>query len=75
MGLKPEYTGSHKVTLPADFMETVEAVVELFEDEIAEVAVDPNLSGMQTLNQHRFLAGIVGLVVCLLPPDWITAFF
>jgi hypothetical protein len=75
MAIKPEYTGSHNVTLPPDFMDTVKAVVEIFKGETAEVTLDVKVPCIRTRNRPRFLALIMGLFVCLLPADWMTVFY
>ncbi len=74
MAENPDYTGTHKVVLPTDFLNSIDAAVELYAEEIAEVAADLHVAGMQTRSGHRGLAVIVGILIWLLPADWMIVF-
>ena len=74
MAEKPDYTGTHKVVLPADFLNSIDAAVELYEEEIAMIAADLNVAGMRARSGHRVLAVTIGLLIWLLPADWMMVF-
>ena len=40
MDAKPAYTGTHKVVLPAGYLNSIEAAVELHAEQIASVAAN-----------------------------------
>jgi hypothetical protein len=71
MDVKPDYTGTHKVVLPLDYLNSIDAAVELYEDEIAEVAIDLHVSGLQG---RAGLGGLslllIGMLVWLGPTGW-----
>jgi len=72
MDAKTDYTGTHKVVLPTNFLNSVDAAVELYEDDIAGVAADLSVAGMPSRRRHRFLAFVFGLLIALLPGDWLS---
>jgi hypothetical protein len=68
MAASAEYTGTHKVVLPHDFLNSIDVAVELYEDDIAAVAANLNVSGLKT-TLGRAVTRVVsaGLIIWLLP--------
>jgi len=64
-----DYTGTHKVVLPADYMNSVEAVCDLYEDRIDEAGMNlDNIPGLRlSWSQRLFRLGLLALVLWLLP--------
>ena len=44
MDATQEYTGTHKVILPPDYMNSIEAVCEVHEEYISAVGTDPAMA-------------------------------
>lgn len=72
MASNADYTGTHKVVLPADYMNSVEAVCELYEERIDEVGTNlDNIPGLRlTWSQRLFRFSVLALVLWLLPMIW-----
>jgi hypothetical protein len=73
MAASAEYTGTHKVVLPPDFLNSIDVAVELYEDDIAAVAANLNVSGLKT-TVSRAVTRVVsaGFIIWLLPVGWST---
>jgi len=69
MDSEAEYTGTHKVILPPDYMNSVEAVCDLYEDRIDEAGMNlDNIPGLRlTWSQRLFRLGLLALALWLLP--------
>jgi hypothetical protein len=68
-----DYTGTHKVVLPADFLNSIDAAVDLYEDDIAAVAANLNVSGFKaTVGRGVIRVASAGLIIWLLPVSWST---
>jgi hypothetical protein len=68
-----DYTGTHKVVLPADFLNSIDVAVDLYEDDIAAVAANLNVSGFKaTVGRGVIRVASAGLIVWLLPVSWST---
>lgn len=70
-----EFTGTHKVVLPADFMNSIEAVCELHEEHISAVGTNLDIPGLQLSSTQRALRlALAGLAIFLIPTIWLTCF-
>lgn len=68
MEANAEYTGTHKVVLPSDFMNSIEAVCDLHEERINEVGTSLDIPGLRlTWSQRLFRLTLVGLMIWLIP--------
>ena len=73
MNVQAEYTGTHKVILPPDYMNSVEAVCDLHEEAIADAALSLDIPGLRTTRKRRVLRiSLVALAVWLAPAFWLT---
>ena len=73
MNTNQEYTGKHKVILPVGFMNSIEAVCELHEEEMAAIGSDLNCPGLRlSLMQKLTRRTVVGLCIWLIPAIWLT---
>jgi len=73
MDANTDYTGTHKVVLPADYMNSIEAVCELYEDRIDAVGTNLDIPGLQlTLRQRLLRIAVVALIMWLIPAIWLT---
>jgi len=73
MNTKPDYTGTHKVVLPVDYMNSIDAVCELYEDRIAAVGTNLDIPGLRlTVTQRLVRITVVALIVWLIPAIWLT---
>ncbi|MGI9343578.1 MAG: hypothetical protein ACR2QV_12070 [Gammaproteobacteria bacterium] len=72
MASNEDYTGTHKVVLPADYMNSVEAVCDLYEDRIDEAGMSlDNIPGLRlSWSQRLFRFGVFAAVLWLLPMIW-----
>jgi len=63
-----EYTGTHKVVLPPDFMNSIEAVCDLHEDHLNEVGTSLEIPGLRlSWTQRLWRFTLFGVAVWLLP--------
>ena len=68
MNVQAEYTGTHKVILPLNYMDSVEAVCDLHEEAISDAALSLDIPGLQTSRTRRFLRlACFALVIWLVP--------
>ena len=73
MDAKPAYTGTHKVVLPAGYLNSIEAAVELHAEQIASVAANLDCPGLQLSgSQCAFRRGILSLAIWLAPAGWMV---
>jgi hypothetical protein len=73
MAASAQYTGTHKVVLPTDFMNSIDVAVDLYEDDIAAVAANLNVSGLNaTVGRGVIRVASAGLIIWLLPVGWST---
>lgn len=73
MKANPDYTGTHKVVLPADFMNSLEAVCEVHEEHIVAVGANLDIPGMQVSPTQKFVRFAVAVVgIWLIPVVWLT---
>lgn len=71
MGASSQFTGTHKVILPADYLNSIDAAVDIYADEIGAVAANLNVSGMRlTAWQYTKRFAVVILAAWLLPVVW-----
>ena len=66
-----EYNGDDCVVLPANYLSSVDAAVELYEDDLAEAAVNLDVHGLSrsfagSVIQH----GLAASLLWLLPAAW-----
>ncbi|MBT8444925.1 MAG: hypothetical protein HKN81_11295 [Gammaproteobacteria bacterium] len=70
MSVEAEYTGTHKVVLPLDYMNSVEAVCDLHEESIAEAALSLDIPELRTSVLQRLLKfSIAGALLWLIPAN------
>ncbi len=75
MDAKQEFTGTHKVILPADFMNSIEAVCEVHDEHISAVGTNLDIPGLRLTRKQRVLRlAIAGLMIFLVPTIWLTCF-
>jgi hypothetical protein len=68
-----DFTGTHKVVLPRDFLNSIDAAVDLYEDDIAAVAANLNVSGFRShVGRGVFRIAFMGLIIWLLSVAWST---
>lgn len=73
MNANLDYTGTHKVVLPVDYMNSIDAVCELYEDQIAAVGTNLDIPGLRLTLTQRLLRITAGaLIVWLIPAIWLT---
>jgi hypothetical protein len=71
MNAKTAYTGTHKVVLPVDYLNSIESAIELHAERIASVAVNLDFPGTQnSAFQRVFRCGILSIAVWLVPVGW-----
>ena len=69
-----EYTGTHKVVLPPDFMNSIEAVCEVHEEHISAVGTNLEIPGLQlTWTQRLLRLAVAVVIVSLIPVIWQVA--
>ncbi len=72
---KSDYTGTHKVILPADYMNSIEAVCELHSDQLSAVAMNLDCPGLRlSVAQKLLRLTFAGLCIWLIPGIWLTCF-
>ena len=73
MTASADYTGTHKVVLPPDFLNSIDAAVDLYEDDIAAVAANLNVSGLKSV-AARGVIRLIGtaVLIWLLSVGWST---
>ncbi len=73
MDAKQDYSGKHKIVLPADYMNSIDAVCDLYEDRISEIATNLDCAGLKlTVTQRLIRFASAGLVIWLIPVIWLT---
>jgi hypothetical protein len=73
MTASADYTGTHKVVLPPDFLNSIDAAVDLYEDDIAAVAANLNVSGLKSVAARGVIRLTwTGLLIWLLSVGWST---
>ena len=73
MDKQPEFTGTHRVVLPKGYMDTIEFAVDLYKDQISDVAANLEVEALEVSVAHRiFRNSMLGLAVWLLPASWTT---
>jgi len=73
MNAKTAYTGTHKVVLPADYLNSIESAVEMHADRIASVAANLDFPGTQNSASQRLMrCGILSIAVWMVPVSWVT---
>ena len=69
-----EYTGTHKVILPPDYMNSIEAVCDVHEEHISAVGTNLDIPGLQlTWSQRLVRLAFACLLIFLIPVIWQTA--
>ncbi len=72
MDTKSDFTGKHKVILPADYLNSIEAVCEFHEDQINAVPANLSIPGLRVSGTQRlFRFTSVGLGIWLIPVIWL----
>jgi hypothetical protein len=73
MIVKPSYTGTHKVVLPAGYLDSIEAAVEVHAERIASVAANLDFPGLPLCTSQRVLRfGIRSVAIWMMPAGWMT---
>ena len=73
MDRNSEYTGTHKVVLPSGYMNSVEAVFELYDEQLAAVGNDLNCPGLNLTTAQKIIrSGMATLGIWLIQAIWIT---
>lgn len=71
MSASADYTGTHKVVLPLNYMDSVEAVCDLHEDRIAEAALSLDIPELRTTMFQRLVRfAFVAALLWLIPVNW-----
>lgn len=69
-----EYTGTHKVVLPPDFMNSIEAVCEVHDEHISAVGTNLEIPGLRlTWTQRLVRFAIACFFIFLVPVIWQAA--
>ena len=68
-----EFTGTHAVVLPKDYLQSLEAATELYEDQLASQPGDLTVESLRPDRPwHLFGSLILGLLAWLAPVYWMT---
>ena len=68
-----DFTGTHAVILPKNYLQSLEAAAELYEDELAEATGDLTVENLRPdRSWHVFGNLILGLAAWLGPVYWMT---
>jgi hypothetical protein len=71
MAVEQEFDGNQCIVLPANYMASVDAAVELYDDELAKVGSDLNVSGLSYGPGRLALrVGLAASLLWLLPSLW-----
>ena len=71
MGRQDNFTGTHKIVLPANFLQSADAAAELFEEQLDAVSGNLVVQQFEQGPGRRFiLYTALGLVVWLAPTTW-----
>ena len=71
MRVDDEFDGDQCVVLPTNFMASVDAAVELYDDDIAKNSTNFNVSGLEYgLGRLLFRITVVAGLLWLLPSIW-----
>jgi len=63
-----EYTGTHKVVLPVDYMNSIEAVCDVHAEHIVAVGTNLDIAGLRLTWAQRLLRlTVAALIVWLIP--------
>ncbi len=66
-----EYDGDDCVVLPANYLSSVDAAVELYEDDLAEAAANLDVDGLKrSFAQFVVNRGFAASLLWLLPAAW-----
>jgi len=67
-----DFTGKHKVILPVDYLNSIEAVCEFHEDQINAVPANLSIPGLRvSATQRLFRCTVAGLGIWLIPVIWL----
>ena len=73
MAADTDYTGTHQVFLPKDYLNSVDAAIGLYQEDIAAVAANLDVEGLKTSPTRRLIRGsLAGCALWLAPAIWIT---
>ena len=68
-----EFTGTHQIVLPANFLQSADAAAELYEDELKTVPANLTLQQFEHgLVRRLFSSALLGLAIWLVPTSWMT---
>jgi hypothetical protein len=71
MGVEDEFDGDQCVVLPANYMASVDAAVELYDDDIAKKSTNFNVSGLEYgVGRLLFRIGLLAGLLWLVPSIW-----
>ena len=71
MKVDDEFDGDQCVVLPTNYMASVDAAVELYDDDIAQNSTNFNVSGLEYgLGRLMFRVTLVGGLLWLVPSIW-----
>ena len=72
MRVDDEFDGDQCVVLPTNFMASVDAAVELYDDDIAKNSTNFNVSGLEYgIGRLLFRITVVAGLLWLLPSVWV----
>ena len=73
MDKQAEFSGTHRIVLPSGYMDSIEFAVDLYKEQIADVAANLEVDSLRVSATHRFIRNsLLGLAVWLLPASWMT---
>lgn len=68
-----DYTGTHAVVLPKDYLQSLEAASELYEEELSSAVSDLEVDSLAPDRRWHMRFGVtLGALVWLAPACWIT---
>lgn len=72
MRVNDEFDGDQCIVLPANYMASVDAAVELYDENIAQNSKNFNVSGLEYgIGRLMLRTAVAALIVWLLPSVWI----
>ena len=68
-----EFTGTHRIILPEGYMDSIEFAVELYQDQIADVAANLDVDNLEVSRTNKVLGfSVAAVAIWLLPASWMT---
>lgn len=73
MNAETDYTGTHKVVLPVDYLNSIDAVCDIYEERITEAAAGLDIPGLRLSTTQKLVRYLVATVcIWLIPAIWLT---